>query len=351
MRRPVLCALGSGLALVVMAVPAMKLEMRNDAAAQLPAANEALQARRAAADAIGEGGTGPVYVLLRYASGSASAPASLAVLDSVTTALRDEALVRTVAPDVTGDDGRSSIVPVVLSVDPESQQARDEIAALRDRLPRVAGDAAAVSVGGVTASLTDFDRLISSSFLSIVGLILALAFVVLFLLLRSVVLPLKAICMNLLAVAAAYGALVAVFQWGWLDVLGLPKAPAIDTVTPTLVLAVAFGLSMDYEVFLLSRIRERYEATGDTTRAVAEALATSAAPISSAALIMVAVFVAFVSAGMPTVQRIGFAMAVVIALDATLVRLVLVPAAMRLLGRWNWWLPGPMARRFGVQGG
>jgi len=136
-----------------------------------------------------------------------------------------------------------------------------------------------------------------------------------------------------------------VFQWGWLKFLGLPQASAVDTITPALVLAIAFGLSMDYEVFLLSRIRERYEATGDTSRAVAEALSTSAATISSAALIMVAVFLAFVSAGIPSIQRIGFALAVVIALDATLVRLVLVPAAMKLLGDWNWWLPGPIARR------
>ena len=136
----------------------------------------------------------------------------------------------------------------------------------------------------------------------------------------------------------------AIFQWGWLSWLGLEAAPSIDTATPPLVLAVAFGLSMDYEVFLLTRVRERYAATGDTRRAVTEALGESAPVITSAALIMVAVFLAFVSAGLPSVQRLGVGCAVAIALDATVVRLVLVPALMDRLGRWNWWWPAPLAR-------
>ena len=145
------------------------------------------------------------------------------------------------------------------------------------------------------------------------------------------VLPLKAVVMNLLSVGAAYGVLELAFG-------------TIDVITPPLVLAVVFGLSMDYEVFLLSRIRERYNATGDTRRAVAEGLATSARTITSAALIMVAVFLVFVSTGLPSIQQIGLGCAVAIAVDATIVRLVLVPAAMELLGRWNWWLPRPLAR-------
>jgi RND superfamily putative drug exporter len=163
-------------------------------------------------------------------------------------------------------------------------------------------------------------------------------------LLRSAILPLKAVLMNVLSVGAAYGATVAVFQWGWLGFLGLQRTPYIDTITPPLVLAVAFGLSMDYEVFLLTRIRERYLAVGDNRTAVAQGLSTSARTITSAALIMVAVFLAFASAGLPSVQRLGFACAVAIALDATIVRLVLVPAAMELLGKWNWWLPSALAR-------
>ncbi len=161
--------------------------------------------------------------------------------------------------------------------------------------------------------------------------VLGLSYLVLLVLLRSVVLPLKAVLMNLLSVGAAYGVLVLVFG-------------EVDTLTPPLILAVVFGLSMDYEVFLLSRIRERYEATGDTQRAVAEGLARSARTITSAALIMVAVFSVFVFTGVPSIKELGVGNAVAIAVDATLVRLVLVPATMELLGKWNWWLPRPLAR-------
>ena len=164
-------------------------------------------------------------------------------------------------------------------------------------------------------------------------------------LLRSVLLPLKAVVMNLLSVAAAYGVLVAIFQYGWLDGLpGYHSLGYINTMTPPFLLAIVFGLSMDYEVFLLSRIRERYDATGDTKLAVAEGLARSARTISSAALIMVAVFAVFAGTGVPSVKEIGLGLAVAIALDATLVRLILVPATMEIMGRWNWWLPRPLAR-------
>jgi uncharacterized membrane protein YdfJ with MMPL/SSD domain len=188
-----------------------------------------------------------------------------------------------------------------------------------------------VSVGGVSASQVDITDLIAGSMWKILLFLLGLSYVVLLVLLRSVVLPLKAVLMNLLSVGAAFGVLSLVYD-------------RVDTLTPPLVLAVVFGLSMDYEVFLLSRIRERYEATGDTRRAVAEGLAASARTITSAALIMVAVFGVFIAVGVPSIQQIGLGTAVAIALDATLVRLILVPAAMELLGDWNWYLPRPLAR-------
>jgi uncharacterized membrane protein YdfJ with MMPL/SSD domain len=175
--------------------------------------------------------------------------------------------------------------------------------------------------------------------------ILAACYVVLLLLLRSVLLPLKAVLMNLLSVGAAYGVLVAIFQWGWLDWTGYHSPGYVETIVPALVLAVTFGLSMDYEVFLLTRIRERWLEHGDNERAVAEGLVRSARIITSAALVMVAVFFAFVVAGAPSLKELGTGLGVAILLDATIVRLLIVPAAMRLLGEWNWWLPGPLARR------
>jgi RND superfamily putative drug exporter len=146
--------------------------------------------------------------------------------------------------------------------------------------------------------------------------------------------------MNLLSVGAAYGVLVAVFQYGWTDsIIGYDARGYVNAITPPLLLAIVFGLSMDYEVFLLSRIKERYTATKDNRSAVAQGLAASAKTISSAAIIMVAVFSIFALTGLPQVKEIGVGLAVAIALDATLVRLVLVPATMELMGDWNWWLP------------
>ena len=157
---------------------------------------------------------------------------------------------------------------------------------------------ARVDVGGATARVADFRDLVSGSMWKIALFVLAFSYVVLFLLLRSVLLPLKAVLMNLLSVGAAYGVLVTVFQYGWLDGLpGYESLGYINTITPPFLLAIVFGLSMDYEVFLLSRIRERYDATGDTKTAVAQGLARSAATISSAALIMVAVFAVFAGTG------------------------------------------------------
>jgi RND superfamily putative drug exporter len=206
-------------------------------------------------------------------------------------------------------------------------------------------DAADIQVGGATGYVYDFRDLVRGSMWKILLFVLAFSYLVLLVLLRSVLLPLKAVVMNLLSVAAAYGVLVAVFQYGWLDgLLGYQSLGYIQAMTPPLLLAITFGLSMDYEVFLLSRIRERYEATGDSTTAVAQGLAASARTISSAALIMVAVFAVFAGTGVASVKEIGLGLAVAIALDATIVRLILVPATMELMGKWNWWLPKPLGR-------
>ena len=199
-------------------------------------------------------------------------------------------------------------------------------------------------VGGSTVFDMDVTHAIFGGLWKMLLVILAACYAVLFLLLRSVVLPLKAVAMNLLSVGAAYGVLVAVFQWGWLDWTGYDSPGYIDTIVPALVLAVTFGLSMDYEVFLLTRIRERWLEHGDNERAVAEGLTLSARIITSAALVMVAVFFAFVVAGAPALKELGAGLGVAILLDASLVRLLVVPAAMRLLGEWNWWLPGRLAR-------
>ena len=186
---------------------------------------------------------------------------------------------------------------------------------------------------------------VSGSMWKIILFVLALSFLVLMVMLRSLLLPLKAVLMNLLSIGAAFGVLVAIFQWGWFaSLLGFESQGALDTINVPLIFAIVFGLSMDYEVFLMSRIREHYLEHGDNERAVAEGLSTSARTISSAALIMTSVFAVFVLTGVPSIKELGLGCAVAIALDATLVRLILVPAAMKLFGDWNWWMPSWLDR-------
>jgi uncharacterized membrane protein YdfJ with MMPL/SSD domain len=343
-RRPAVTVVLASAFLLALAAPALDLRLANNEERQLPAGHEFLAGVRAAAAVLGPGALGPVDVLVRFDRGTSRDPANSAAITRLTRAIVRDPAVSRLAASAVAADGRSVLLTTLLDSDQESGRARAAVARLRGELPLAAGPAAVVEVGGSTATLVDFDHLVASSMWKIVVFVVGLSFIVLLVLLRSIVLALKAVLLNLLSVAAAYGVLVAVFEWGWLRFLGLQPAPTVDTITPPLVLAIAFGLSMDYEIFLLSRIRERYLATGDTRRAVAAALGDSAHTITSAAVVMVVVFLSFVSAGSPSVQRIGLAAAVAIGVDATIVRLMLVPAAMQLLGRWNWWLPRPLGR-------
>ena len=246
--------------------------------------------------------------------------------------------VTRVAPPLARRDDRRFLVDAYLNTDPESATAYSTLSRLKRALP------ADATVGGATQFGDDVNGAIFGGLPKMLLFILAVSYVVLLVLLRSVLLPLKAILMNLLSVGAAYGVLVAIFQWGWLDWIGYSSPGHIDTIVPALVLAVTFGLSMDYEVFLLTRIRERYALHGRNDEAVAEGLVGSARIITSAALVMVAVFAAFAVAGAPSLRELGVGLAVAVGLDASLVRLVVVPATMRLLGDWNWWVPRRLAR-------
>jgi RND superfamily putative drug exporter len=209
-----------------------------------------------------------------------------------------------------------------------------------------AGVDARVLVGEETAGGIDFFDL--SQFYTPLGiaLVLGLSFLLLLVVFRSIAVPLKAALMNLLSIGAAYGVVVAVFQWGWLkDLFNLEHTFTIVSPLPTIFFAVLFGLSMDYEVFLLSRIREAYDATSDNTESVARGMAGTGRVITSAALIMTVVFGSFVANPSALVKMIGLGLSTAIVLDATIVRMVLVPATMALLGRANWWLPRWLDRR------
>jgi RND superfamily putative drug exporter len=251
---------------------------------------------------------------------------------------------------VTGSSGNRAVVDVAHDLDAFSSDARSLVAHVRG-LPAPAG--AEVKVGGVTASLVDLLHGLTAKLPWMALWVFSVTFVLLFLAFGSLLLPLKAIVMNLLSLTASFGALVWIFQDGHLSgVLGFTSTGTVEATQPILILAMAFGLSMDYEVFLLSRIREQWDAGGDNTLAVATGLQRTGGIITSAAVLLIVVIGAFATGGITIIKMIGVGMMVAIVIDATVVRALLVPATMRLMGRANWWLPRPLEmvwRRFGIR--
>ena len=224
-----------------------------------------------------------------------------------------------------------------------------------DVLPTAIGDSGLViNVGGFTAIGVDLSDYFAERIFLFVGAVLLLSFLLLMIVFRSLLVPLKAVIMNLLSIGASYGIVVAIFQWGWgAGLIGVGQAGPIDPFIPMMLFAIVFGLSMDYEVFLLSRMKEEFDRTGDNASAVADGLAATARVITAAALIMVAVFGSFVAGDDRTIKLFGLGLAVAVLIDATLVRMVLVPATMELLGDRNWWIPKWLDRvlpRINVEG-
>ena len=344
MRRPVISAVAATSVLLVMAIPVLDLTTGNGALKQFDEDHDARVGTELAVKTTG-GGADPVRVLATFDDGRVATPANVAAIrDFEQQALADPE-VESVGPVL--PKGESTLIEVRNRAESaEAQASLDLVVRMRDDIVPASSldDVAAVEVGGEAARIHDSREQINGAMWRIILFVLAFSFLVLMFMLRSLVLPLKAVLMNLLSIGAAYGVLVAVFQWGWLEFLGFEKLGALDTLTPPLVLAVVFGLSMDYEVFLLSRIKEHYEEHGDNQRAVAEGLSSSAGTITSAALIMVCVFSVFALTGVPSIQQLGLGNAVAIAIDATIVRLILVPSFMQLMGDWNWWLPGWLDR-------
>ena len=219
---------------------------------------------------------------------------------------------------------------------------------LRDRVipPIIADTGYAVEVGGVGSAWVDLDNRVGDRMLPFILCVVGIAVVLLMLVFRSPFLAVKAAVLNLLSIGASYGVLVAVFQWGWgAGLVGVDQTMPIVAFVPLMMFAILFGLSMDYEVFILSRIREEYMRCGDTTEAVAVGLARTARLVTAAAAIMVSVFLAFVLVDNPVVKMVGLGLAVAVLVDATVTRMVLLPATMRLAGRANWWAPKWLAAR------
>jgi RND superfamily putative drug exporter len=242
----------------------------------------------------------------------------------------------------TNESGDLALLTVAMPGDFSSPESEDALERLRDDYVPAAFDeeTADVLVGGPTAESVD-DVATQRQYLPYVfAFVLGFSFLLLLMVFRSIVVPLKAVTMNLLSVGAAYGILVLVFQEGvGNELLGFQESPVIESFIPLFLFAILFGLSMDYHVFLLSRIKERFDETGDNTASVAYGLRQTASIITGAALIMVAVFGGMASSDLVNLQQVGFGLAIAIILDATIIRMILVPASMELLGDWNWYFP------------
>ena len=335
MRRPLLYFTVGAAGLLLVASPLVSLRTQTRNLDQLPRGSEVRDATVRAAQLAGPGFLGPVQLITDDRTAA----------DAVYTAAKRVSGVTSVAAPVASRGDALFLVQAVPAVDVQGDAGRRVHAQLTAAgRAAVAGTGASLVVGGVTAHDEDVDNALSGARWKIIVFVLCASYLILLLLLRSVLLPLKAVVMNLLSVGAAYGVLVMVFQWGWLDWTGYHSPGYLDSLVPVLVLAVTFGLSMDYEVFLLTRIREFYATGIGNEAAVGEGLAASARVITAAALIMVGVFGAFAIFGSASLKETGVGLAVAIFIDATLTRLVIVPATMRLLGDWNWWLPRRVER-------
>ena len=365
MRRPWTALILSLAFILLLAAPALDIRLGSSGPSILPPDAEPRVALDYIADAFGEGQVGPVQVVVRHtrsvmedgfgdihalAARIARDPEVVRV-DSIATMMpgasieqaravaQSPAARQFVAPRV-ARSGNSTLMTVVTRHGSQSDEASEFVRRLRERLPGWLPEGATAAVGGDPGLNEDINQEVRDKLPLVVALVLALSYVVLLLFLRSLLLPLKAILMNMASVLAAYGLLVFVFQDGHGEELLDFVAPGhIESFLPLFLFCILFGLSMDYEVFLLARIREEYLRTGDNAEAVGWGLEHTARIITSAAAVMVTVFGAFAFASLVPIKAMGFGLAVAVLLDATVIRVALVPSSMRLMGRWNWWIP------------
>jgi RND superfamily putative drug exporter len=295
------------------------------------------------AAAFGPGSNGPLLMVAELPAGGGER----ASLQQVQGALRSTSGVAAVTPAAVSPDGTTAVFTVVPTTGPQSPRTEDLVHRLRDTvLPSAtAGTGLDVHVGGVTATSIDSTANIAKRIPLLIGGVVLLSMLLLLLSFRSIAVALKAAAMNLLSVAAAYGVVALVLQGGWAGrLVGIDTETPLPAFVPVLMFAVLFGLSMDYEVFLVSRMREAWLRTGENHRAILEGLAGTGRVITAAAAIMVAVFAAFIPSPDVVLKVIGVGMASAIFIDATVVRMLLVPSVMHLLGKANWWLPRSLDR-------
>ena len=340
-RHPAPLAAAAAAVMLTLAIPVLALRLGSSDAANDPASTTTHQAYNLLADGFGPGFNGPLQLV-----GTTSSPTDTAAFARLASTLATEPGIAAVSAPVAGHG--AALISVTPTTSPEAAATSTLISHLRDTVIPAAesgGTTLHVYVGGVTATNDDFATVVAPKLLIFIGVVLILGFGLLMLAFRSLLIPAVAAVMNLLAAAASFGVLVAVFQYGWgLRLLNLGQAGPVESFLPVLMLAVLFGLSMDYEVFLVSRIREEWATSGDNHQAVRTGQATTGRVIIAAATIMILVFSAFILSGQQVIGEMGIGLAAAVLLDAFLLRTILVPALMHLSGRANWWLPGGLDR-------
>ena len=342
-RRPWPAVVICVIVLLALAAPARHMHFGFPDAGNSPTSHTTRRAYDLLSRGFGPGFNGP---LLLVATADGKDPAT--AVAPVAAAVASDPDVRFVTPPNSSPDGKIALLVAYPRSSPQAQATQDLVKRLRsDVLPRAtSGSGVTVYVGGSTGASVDATSYVADRLGVFIGVVIVLSFLLLLVVFRSLLVPLKAAIMNLLSVAAAYGVVAVVVQGGWLGgLVGIHDPVPIPSFIPMMMFAILFGLSMDYEVFLLSRIREEYSHTGDNASAVADGLAHTARVITAAAAIMISVFLAFVLSDQVFLKMLGVGLATAIFVDATIVRMVLVPATMELLGDANWWLPAWLERR------
>lgn len=339
---PWLYAIASTALLVILAIPAFTIDLGFPTAAANPSGYQTRQAYDLLSEGFGEGFNNPLLIVFDNSSGIEQS-----TLDTVKNDVAQVPGVVAVADPFTNQAGDTAVMTVIPTGDANSSEVEDLVKQLRDTtLPAAVGDSGTTAyVGGGTASFLDFSTKMVERTPYVFIVIIGLSFILLTIVFRSPVIALKAAIMNILSIGAAFGVIVAVFQKGWgHQFLGIEEKQPIAVFLPIFLFAILFGLSMDYEVFLLSRIREFWAHGRKTSDAVADGLTVTARVITAAAAIMICVFMSFVMNPTPVVKQMGLGLAVAVFIDATVVRLVLVPSVMELLGERNWWFPSWLDR-------
>ncbi|BBB00382.1 putative transmembrane transport protein [Actinacidiphila reveromycinica] len=342
-RHPRLLGVVAAAVMAVLALPALSLHLGTSDQGNDPSTTTTRKAYDLLAEGFGPGADGPLTLVATTDSAGA-----LVALDHLPQTLRHTPGVASVSGPDTDAAGTTGVITVVPTTSPQSTATSGLVDRLRHQVLPAAekGTDLTVDVGGATASYDDFAAVVVGKLPLFVGCVVGLGCLLLLVAFRSVGIPVKAAVMNVAAVASSFGVVTAVFQWGWgSEWLGLGRAGPIEPFLPVILVPVLFGLSMDYQVFLVSRMYEEWRETRDNGRAVRVGLAETSRVISSAAVIMVAVFLAFVLSGDRVIAMFGIGLAAAVALDAFVLRTLLVPALMHLLGPANWWLPGWLDRR------